>query len=388
MMRFQPSNLRDIIVLVLVFGGLAMLIGIGATGDNLAGAQGSTSHTSRAEGTLALYRWLDTLDYQVDRLEYQSFALDQQIDMLLVFAPVEPIDAETATLVVDWVQAGGTLLLADDRPRRFGPAASLLQAFELELVQRQNPDILERAPVPQPVLSTPPVQAPLVASRAAFAQVPADAVVLLGPDAAPTMIGKQVGRGYIFVSAAVYPFTNVGLAEPENAGLVLNLLRRVPAGGRIVFDEIHHGFVREPSLRNLLFGNPIGWAVVYALAVSGLYLILGGRRFGRPVPLRDETPQRSSIEYLTSMAGLLRRGGKHDYVRDHFCETFKRRLARTYGVNPRSDDEIFVADLQRNGMPEAEAVGTVLRQLRSVSDEAGLLQVLARADALAGNTRV
>ena len=63
---------------------------------------------------------------------------------------------------------------------------------------------------------------------------------------------------------------------------MLNLLRRVPPGGRVLFDEIHHGYDTPPSAGGALT-NPWGWAALYALTAVTLYLILTGRRFGRPV---------------------------------------------------------------------------------------------------------
>jgi CubicO group peptidase (beta-lactamase class C family) len=151
----------------------------------------------------------------------------------------------------------------------------------------------------------------------------------------------------------------------------------------VLFDEIHHGFVREPSLRTLLLGSPWGWAIVYALLVGAAYLAASGRRFGRPVPLREETARRSSAEYLESMAGLLRRGVKRAYVGQHYRAALKRRLARPLGVSPALDDAAFVAEVAAARPIDVAALRALLARLgRPDLSEADLLRLVAEADLL------
>ncbi len=125
------------------------------------------------------------------------------------------------------------------------------------------------------------------------------------------------------------------------------MLRRVPAGGRIQFDEYHHGFFTPPSTTRLVLGSPWGWAAAYAVLVVALYLLLSGRRFGRPVPLKEELTRRSSAEYIESMADLFQRGGKRSYILQHYHAAFKRKLAGPLGANPQLPDEEFVRELAR-----------------------------------------
>ena len=76
--------------------------------------------------------------------------------------------------------------------------------------------------------------------------------------------------------------------------------------------------------------------------MTALFLLLGGRRFGRAVPLKEEHERRSSAEYVESIADLYQRGGKRAYMLRHFYADFKRRLAQPYGINPQVDDREFV----------------------------------------------
>ncbi|MBX0327885.1 DUF4350 domain-containing protein, partial [Oscillochloris sp. ZM17-4] len=207
--------------------------------------------------------------------------------------------------------------------------------------------------------------------------------LLAGAEGAPVIAGLQRGAGYVYLSTTLRPFTNAGLADAGSAALVLGLLRRPPPGGRLIFDEYHHGFVREPSLGGLLLGSPWGWAVIYAGLVGAAYVVLSGRRFGRPAALREETARRSSAEYLESMAGLLRRGRKSGYLLAHYRAALKRRLARPYGISPGLDDDAFVAALAAARPVDAAALrGLLARMARPEVGEAEMLKIIAEGDRL------
>jgi hypothetical protein len=372
---------RDILALIGLFVALAAFVGLAPRGDDQ-GQDTPTSHASGAGGALALYRWLGSLGYQVERLEYRDFALDPALDLLVVLAPDSRYSPEEAAAVLAWVEAGGTLLLADDRPGRFAGGDALLQAMSAS-IDAAPAGARARAPLLQPALGRPAADTVPAASAAMLGALPAGAALLVGPEAAPLLAGIQRGRGYIYLSAALHPFTNAGVGQPGGAALLLGLLRRIPAGGRVAFDEIHHGFVSEPSLRSLLLGNAWGWAVLYALLVGAAYVVASGRRFGRAEPLREERARRSSAEYLESMAGLLRRGRKGDYVGAHYRAALKRRLARPHGISPALDDDAFVAALAAARPLDRAALRALLARLsRSGLSEAELLRLVAEGDAL------
>ena len=371
---------RDIILLVGLFVALAALIGLGPGRSTNSLGSNASSHVSQPGGALALHRWLEALGYRVERLEYTAFALDSASDLLVVLGPRERYSDDEAKAVRAWVEAGGTLLVAEERPGRSAPAAPLLAAFNLTVDKAQDGAPITVAPVLQPVLGD-PAATRLDVRTASVIGAGAASAALAGTVANPVLVGLRQGEGYIFASSALHPFPNLGLRDHQNAAMLLNLLRRVPPGGRVVFDEIHHGFVGEASLRTLVLGTPWGWAALYGCLVGAGYLALTGRRFGRPVPLRAETARRSSAEYLESMAGLLRRAGKREHLRDHYRASFKRRLASRYGLSPDLDDTALVAAITQAHPSQAQTVAGLLARLaRPPADEAALLKLVAEAD--------
>ena len=83
------------------------------------------------------------------------------------------------------------------------------------------------------------------------------------------------------------------------------------------------------------------------------------------------------------MAGLLRRAGKHAYVRDHYRASFKRKLAKHYGLSPDLDETTLVTTIAQTHPSQAQAVaGLFARMAGPPPDEAALLKLVGEADTL------
>lgn len=362
---------REIGLVGALFVGLLIFLLV-VPRDESGGANRPTSHSSQDAGTMALYRWLGDLGYRVERLEYRDFTLDATSDLLFVLGPNEAFTPDQTAAVVKWVEAGGALILADER--HLGASAPLFQAFGARL----KPSSTTQVQIVQPVASVRQLE---VRSSSVLEQLPAAAAILVESNAMPVLAGFVYGEGYVYLSSSTAPFSNAGLGQAGSAELVLHLVERVGPNGRILFDEYHHGFVREPSVGSLLTGSAWGWAVLYALLMTALYLVLSGRRFGRPIALREESARRSSAEYLESMASLLRRGRKSGYLLAHYRTNLKRRLARPYGINPNQDDAAFVAALAALRPIDAAALNSLLARMnRPEVSESELLRLIAEAD--------
>ncbi|NJN67774.1 MAG: DUF4350 domain-containing protein [Chloroflexaceae bacterium] len=413
------SQRRDLFILLLLFLALVIftILGPGRSGDNDRLASKPTTHSSSAGGALALLRWLQELGYDAQRLEYTDFALTRQTSALVMLSPTEQVNRTHTGVILDWVEEGGILLLTEDNPWLGRGSNHLLQELHLAIEgYERSPGKIERAPVVQPVLNSPPLTTVLVQTTYVLAIERDDVAHLVGlptpaspepepeggePAAPPAgavtsepdrvsqavLVGIKHGKGYIYVSSASFPFTNEGLRDSENAALVLNLLRRVPEGGRILFDEWHHGFFTPPSLRSIMVRNPWGQAVIYLVVVLALYFLLTGRRFGRPIPLHEEVAQRSSAEYVESMADLFQRGQKRDFVLQRYYVAFKRQMAKPYGINPHLDDAAFADELARlrargnDQATEREHLLALLSRLRRQRvSEGELLETVIESD--------
>jgi hypothetical protein len=383
------SRWRDLLLVVVLF---AVLIGFTVYGANRSqrddSAPPGSVHSASDLGAYGLRSWLQSLGYNARPFQNTTWRLSDDADALFMLAPdTEPVTAEEADETLRWVRNGGTLILIVPDPPAAGFENALIEQLGAEIVV---PDPEARSsPMPvavtQPVLVSPPVTQATVDSRATLTLERNDYVPLVTTEQGNVLVGFREERGYVYLGTSAAPFVNRSIRAPDNPALVLNLLRSVPQGGRILFDEIHHGLrARDAGGRSFL-DYWWGWAVLYSMGITGLYLVLTGRRFGRAVPLPQDIARRSSAEYVESLATMFQRAGKRSYIAQQHHDRFKRRIARPYGFVPASDDEQFLRDLERYAAPSAEqraAIQGALVQLRQANSDEQLAQTVRAADAL------
>ena len=139
-----------------------------------------------------------------------------------------------------------------------------------------------------------------------------DYVEYLSAQGSPLLVSFAQGYGVVWLSSAPKLFTNDGLRNDANAGLVDTLVKRTPAGSLVAFDEYHLGFhgeaAQDHSLLLLIYTTPWGWAVLYGLIVVFACLLVNGQRLGRTIPLPHSIARRNPVEFVTAMAQLFRLG--------------------------------------------------------------------------------
>jgi hypothetical protein len=375
-------QLRDLLLIAALFGVLIAFVVVGPSRTPPLAPDAPTTYSRAPTGALVLYEWMRAMGYDARRLEYRPFELTDDDAVLVMLNPSAAISKDHARHIRTWVERGGTLIFAEDTPALFGLSDALLDELQMRMTVITGTQMIERAPALQPVFDQPPVRELNARPQRALAPQRNDYAPLFGATDQILIAGVRIGQGYVYISATTHPFTNRGLRDRQHAALVLNMLRRAPPGGRVLFDEYHHGLVAPPAPTDGLLRTPWGWAGIYAVTVTALFLLLGGRRFGRAVPLREEVERRSSAEYVESIADLYQRGGKRAYMLRHFYASFKRRLAQPYGINPQVDDREFVYQLARLRPIDEAALLALLAQLRATpASDAELLRVVAAADA-------
>ncbi len=376
---------RDLLLITVLF---AILIGftIYGPGSNQLEEQGRTgsTHSSGEAGALGLQRWLQALGYDAGNLEYADWRIPDSAAALFTIAPEEPITDAQAQEALRWVRNGGTLILVVPEPPGFSNENKLLEHLQASVVTDEDTAPIERADVVQPLLTDPPVVSVPVKTQSALELDRDDYLPLLDTRLGYSLVGIQEGRGYIYLATTTFPFTNSGIREAGSAALILNLLARVPHGATVLFNEYHHGYNTPLTLRRVVLRQWWGWPALYAVLVTVLYIILTGRRFGRPVPLRADVTRRSSAEYVQSLAMLFRRARKQSYMLEHYRSQLKRRLARPYGFVPPADDAAFIRELQRyRGVndEQSERLQSLLKQFRRAVNDEQLVRLVRATDA-------
>ena len=176
------------------------------------------------------------------------------------------------------------------------------------------------------------------------------------------------GRGTLIVVGSLAPFLNQFLGTADNGRFALSLAQSGFDSNRAVgFDEYHHGAHPSPDLFVLLQGTWLGRALLFAGATVFGYLLLSGRRLGPPLPA-DPRPPRSSLEYVRSFAGLVRRSHRDEIARGRLRRELHGGLATAYGLDPATPLESVLARVDVDDPArgaEARAIDAALtRRLR------------------------
>jgi hypothetical protein len=348
-------------------------------------------------GAHALWLWLPRLDYFVHDTVQAEYAIPGNTSLVLLLEPQTPItEAEWETLDA-FVANGGTLLLAGEG----GGTAQAVRHynFSLHYANEETPALapllplftnppLTNDPTPGADSSPAPRGATLHASTYLQPNPPAEDedplpfIPLLALPEGFVLISFEQGEGRVFLSADVTPFTNAGLKDPGNPELVLNLIGTVPRETHVWFDEWHHGKRPETVAAQVsgpgdwLRRTPAGRALLYVAGVIFLGLLLGGRSFGRPVPLAHEITRRAPLEYVTALANLNRRAGNRTALLHHYHGHLKRSLGRRYRLDPSLRDGEFLTRLaQYDPTLDTETLRTLLAHLtRKNATEAEMVQ--------------
>jgi hypothetical protein len=350
---------------------LAALVVLAAAAVLLSGGRPSdTDPSSRSAGnagTLALHDWLAGLGMPVQRMSGQFSTAGA--DVLVVAEPTTAFTAEQAAQVVEMLRGGGELVLAGDRAA-LQSSAELLGALGLvqidETAMSAQPAAFDAVPVapvdPAGLARRVPMQAGLAFDLGA----PSSTIVpLLAYGGASVGAVVTVGSGHAYVLGSPYPLANLGLRQGDTVPLLLALIDRA-RGGRVVFDEYHHGEAGVGGAQAALSG-PVGLAgALVAMVVLG-YLLLSGRRLGRAVPATDPARVPSAGEYIDAMGALFERTARRGGVAHRYAEELKQRVGAATAIDPRLDDEAFLALLEGYDAEAAVPVRAALRHCRELA---------------------
>jgi hypothetical protein len=315
--------------------------------------------SERPDGARALALWLDEIGYRVDESLLNAFNLPEEADLVLLLQPTTVLTAAELDRLEAWVEEGGNLVIAGNN------AATALAARHYEFDLSFLPQRAETLAPQNPLFESPTVQnPPSVETQFGWRTDRDDYVVHLASGETPILVSFEHGNGRVLLSSASFPLSNSGLKEEGNPELVLNVLSATGEPGVVWFDEWHHGLrTGGPDVAgpiDWLRFTPGGRAILYTTAVVFLALALGGRAFGRPVPLPRDSARRAPVEYITALANLNRRAGHRKAVLADYHHRLKRGLGQRYRLDPTLEDDDFVTRLH-NYNPTLNA--TALRKL-------------------------
>ena len=325
-----------------------------------AGTQGrSPDHASTSDapdGTSALRAYADALGHSSGPVE-GDFTLSSSSGLLFVFTPTNGFSASEVQQLNSWMQSGGVVVYAaeDGDPQldiQFG-------------LRRSSTAVSAKAHAAAPILGG--VGAVSGADSARAFRPTASQVPLLRNEAGDVLALRQdVGHGQLVALTDPLILCNGSLGKPDNGRFAADLMAMTPTGGRVWFDEFHHGAAATASPETAWMTTPWGIALLAVVLIAFVGLALRGRAFGPRIPLRTRE-DRSTAEYAVAVGSLLHRTGARRVTLEALLSATRRAVAERVGLGGDIPSDRLNATIAQRAPAAAEALARAERELEGAS---------------------
>lgn len=380
MRRFAIS--RDVLFLILLLLALVALTTFVAVRQaqqdeaNANSFMSFSSHSAAPDGLLALHNWLENIGYRPQRIENEAFRVGEDVSFLFIISPGDEISRNEALYLENWVERGHTLFVADN-----GFLSNNAIFTQLGVKSDFAGDSAGTTNLTQPLVNA--TMGAMDGEVYSALQADGNDFVPYASGEKPVLLKFNRGQGTIWLASVPQLLTNDNLHNDNNARFVLGLVGNLPRGSIIAFDEYHHGLNAggEQTFLYALYTTPWGWGLIFAFLLCFGYLIWNGKRFGRTIPVRRTLARRTPSEYVVSMANLFRRANKRGMVLQHYKHALKRRLGRTFHLNPDLSDERYLEMLtkMRPDLDRAELARILNNLRRAETSEMDLVTIVEQA---------
>ena len=363
----RPFPIAESIAALLVVAGYGTIAYLQLQAQMAAMPHFDTQSTYDAApgGYRALYEVLQREGVRVEQFERHAAFLDDSIDVFVV-SDAEPSAAAAAValLPVDldaigaWVKRGGSLLVIG---RKYSSEPSLKMAnIEPAGGSRDRARPVMRTALTAGVRSIDGTSTNRMPFALAQRQIP-----VIADRSGAVVAMYRFGKGSVVVVADPTVFQNRNLARADNARLAYDVVTSNAGPHSVVaFDELPHGHQVEDSVWSVLPGMARAGLVLVGLAILAL-LISTFFRFG-PVVQQQNDDERTSAEYLASMAALLARGGATRKALRDVADAAIHGLAESLGLHDNAPVALLAARLSgRSGGSESAEALLELNRLRS-----------------------
>jgi hypothetical protein len=347
---------------VVVALGIVVAVAV-AGGGSSGGGRDFDPRSTGSAGTKALVDTLRALDVVVT---VDARPPAPGTGAVLLF--VDALSPSTRGALSAWVDAGGTLVLADDRSdlNPFRPERpTLLGLVDRDLPRRCNLPALRAANhvhVPSAVLLRP--------------RPPA--VGCFSTGAGSWLMTQPQGRGDLVVLGGGAPFTNGSLGDADNGLLAVTLLAPTPGTRVQVFPLPAPGGGRRTLVD--LVSTHVKLALVQLLIAFVVFALWRARRLGRPV-IERQPVQIPGSELVAAVGRLFQRGKARERAAALVREDARRTIGQRLGLGPDASIDAVADAVAARGVRPVDEVRTALDG-PPPSDERQLVAVAQDAESL------
>ena len=346
---------------------------------------------TRSSGSRGLFEWTEKLGYRPDVWRQSYLSLPDDAQVLFCIAPnltppralsmgqaTNTLTASEGRSLREWISRGHTFILfASSLPRDAAsdgndydddsPKSSFAGQIGIGMEHRlRETDEREDYSPLQPSKWTDGIAAIHVYPGYRVYRQSDDGIVLFGSviaDASragdryqeePVAVTYPIGRGRVIAVSDDLFGSNSNLLRAGNAAFIDRMLAlTAKPGARILFDEYHRQFGGSaPGLWPAL-GAPAQMAFVQLALAALIALLVLAPRLGRTEPL-TENNERTSAEYITSLAALYRSARASGAALETVYRQFLREVCQKFGLPPGVSLEKLSETAARRGGVRAD----------------------------------
>ena len=328
-----------------------------------------------------LYQILQKLKFRVAEISAAYPARLDRYDVLFLHAIDKAPTEKEVRDIQDFVNTGGTLIVAANNKVLDG----LFSAYGLELQELTARLEYSERIIEAPLFPEHPVDEVRTGTDFVIEAIGREVVVLYGREDDATIVTLSPGVGRAYFIASDYLFTRSGLRHDGNAAFLYNLMSTLPRNARIgLADRRYYTLETKPpnAFVAFVFRTPGGLGAIYICLTFFLFLVLRGRRFGKPLDAQEKN-RRLSAEYVHAMTALYQKGNTRTAVLRHIRERLKADLGARWRVNPNLETETFLEELAlRGAVDEDNELGNLMADLDAPMNisEARLLDIAQRVE--------
>jgi hypothetical protein len=365
--------LLAVAIVVVVLGGVVLL---GRPSSNA--PLDPRSH--EPSGTSALVRLMRGLDVDVDVGVRDTRDLDQETDVVLLLR--DRMDSEQRAELVDWVEAGGTLVASDPGSPLTPPLDALSLGstdpadFAVDELIETGAGICDIAPLDDERMD----ELAVYGGPVAYDLAP-DADSCFGSGGSAYIVATDEGSGTVVAIGGSGILINRSLDEADNAPVAAALLAPRPDMRVAVLDPNAPlaGDEGDRTLRDLI--SPGVKRAMLQLGLAFLvYVLWRSRRLGKPVPEPQPVAVAGS-ELVSAVGGLLQRAGSPQHAADLLRDDLRRDLISRLGLPPNLPAPTFVDVVADRTRLDAARIAAALGP-SPVSSDGELLTVAQLIDAV------
>jgi hypothetical protein len=308
--------------------------------------------------------------YVLDKLGWTPVAVTRPIQntdhrgLLIVVEPQrsnpyqdesDPNSDSEAVGVLRWVEQGNALLLSGRRNSHLHRLLGVTTSGN----PADSPELLEAARLGEGGAYLEGVERLSADGRAALAAT--GGLPLWSVQGQPGAVLLRHGKGYAVVVADPGILTNRGLGRDDNVLFLRNMADLHARGGKVYFDEYHHGFHSAGGFWGYLGHYGQRWALLPLLIVVGVVAWRWMVRLGPAAPT-PRTEQTDAVDYASALARLYQRAGSRRLLARTLARGFLGALTKHLRLRRNAlPAEILAAWGQYDAGPSMERLKNLLR---------------------------